>query len=501
MHPVETPDVRQLFDAIVVNTQLPILVTRAEDGLIVYANDAYVKWRGKTSVSQLLGLNVLDIDVWSTRREREIWRDNVLANSHTTHRFGDTTLFTQLLKLEQGDFFISYNVDVSNLVQVEQEREHALQRLNRAQEIAKIGDFVYESATRRITGSPQLGHILGFEDDDPGIAIEDLLNRISVQDGEEVRNILNSNPEEFSFSTRYKIRDNLEIWIEIIGSVVRDDDGNMIKWEGTIQDISERKNAENEKERLAEQMQSAERMESLGLLAGGVAHDFNNLLVGIMGNADFALMEDNVSVIKERIRDVVTASQRATQLINQLLAYSGKGRLNSQPTNLSSLVREMSKLLNVSISENHKLQLFLSDQLPEVDADQTQIRQVVMNLILNASEAITHGNGVIGVKTTTQIFSEEDIETCNLVDQLVPGEYVSIEVSDNGDGITDEVMERMFEPFYSTKAFGRGLGISAVMGIVKGHAGAIKIYSEVGKGTTSKVFLPALEPAKPGILE
>ena len=416
----------------------------------------------------------------------------MLANGHATHRFGAITLFTQLLKVEQGDFFISYNVDVSNLVQVEQEREQVLQRLNRAQEIAKIGDFIYESATQRVTGSPQLGYILGFDDDDPGITIDDLLQKISEEDREDVGRILNSNPKDFNFSTRYKIRDNLEIWIEIIGSVVTDDDGSMIRWEGTIQDISERKIAETEKERLAEQMQSAQRLESLGLLAGGVAHDFNNLLVGIMGNADFALREDNVSVIKERIGDVITASRRAADLIHQLLAYSGKGRLDSQSTNLSSLVREMSEQLTVSISKNCKLQLFLSDQIPEVNVDQTQIRQVVMNLMLNASEATTHHHGVIEVKTDTQFFSKQQIETDNLGDQLVPGEYVSIEVSDNGDGITDEVMEKMFEPFFSTKAFGRGLGISAVMGIVKGHAGAIKIYSEVGKGTTSKVFLPAV---------
>ncbi len=266
-------------------------------------------------------------------------------------------------------------------------------------------------------------------------------------------------------------------------------------------DVTEPLQAQEAAGRLESRVLQAQKLESLGILAGGIAHDFNNLLVGMLGNADLALADlAPGSPIRENIAQIKAAATRASELCRQLLAYSGKGRFVIEPVDLSEIVREMLHLIEVSISKKAVLKLELSTNLSAVEADATQLRQIVMNLITNASEALGEGSGIIGLTTGEVDCDENDLTRTSFEGGLAPGRCVFLEVSDTGAGMDSETLKRIFDPFYTTKFTGRGLGLAAVMGIVRGHRGAIDVQSEPGKGTIFKVLLPASsESAQPRI--
>jgi len=232
------------------------------------------------------------------------------------------------------------------------------------------------------------------------------------------------------------------------------------------------------------------------VLAGGIAHDFNNLLVAILGNADLALLDlSPVSPARPMIEDVKMAAIRASELTNQMLAYSGKGRFVVEALDLNELVEEMSHLLRVSISGKTVLNLHLADNLPAVQADASQMRQIVMNLITNAADAVGEKSGVVSISTGAMEASRDYLSETYVNENLPEGYYVYLEVSDTGCGMDEETRAKLFDPFFTTKFAGRGLGMAAVLGIVRAHSGAVKVYSERGKGSTLKVLLPCSEEA------
>ncbi len=258
-----------------------------------------------------------------------------------------------------------------------------------------------------------------------------------------------------------------------------------------VRDVTDLKRVEQERRRLETQMQHAQKLESLGVLAGGIAHDFNNLLVGVLGNAGLALMElPPESPARQSIEQIQIAARRAAELCKQMLAYSGKGRFVIQPLNLSSLVREMGHLLQAVIPKKITLRYDFAEALPAVEGDPSELRQVVMNLITNAAEAIGDETGVITVRTGMLEADRQYLATTYLAEDVPAGTYVCLEVSDTGCGMDEQTKARIFDPFFTTKFTGRGLGLAAVLGIVRGHRGAIKIYSEPGRGTAFKVLLP-----------
>ena len=267
-------------------------------------------------------------------------------------------------------------------------------------------------------------------------------------------------------------------------------------------DITERKQAEEERHKLEAQLQHTQKLESLGVLAGGIAHDFNNLLTGILGNASLALMKlPPASPVREYLGEIETASERAAELCSQMLAYSGKGRFVVEAINLNEIVKEMTHLLKISISKKAILDFNLPDNLPAIEVDITQIRQVIMNLVTNASEAIGDRSGTISISTGAMECDRDYLSETYMEEQFREGVYVYMEVSDSGFGMDKEIVDKIFDPFFSTKFTGRGLGLAAVLGIVRGHKGAMKVYSEVDKGTTFKVLFPALERPPAGAIE
>jgi two-component system cell cycle sensor histidine kinase/response regulator CckA len=235
-------------------------------------------------------------------------------------------------------------------------------------------------------------------------------------------------------------------------------------------------------------------MESLGVLAGGIAHDFNNLLVVMLGNAGLAMMELTPnSRARQFVEQIQVAAQRAADLTRQMLAYAGKGRFIVQPLNLNDVIEEMVKLLRVSISKRAALQLNLAPNLPQISADATQLRQVVMNLITNASDALAERAGTITLSTGAMYMDRIALQNALPAEDVAAGEYVYLEVADTGTGMDDETRARIFEPFFTTKFTGRGLGLAAVLGIMRGHQGAIQVNSVVGEGTLFRLLFPPQE--------
>ena len=243
--------------------------------------------------------------------------------------------------------------------------------------------------------------------------------------------------------------------------------------------------------RFEARLQETQKLESLGVLAGGIAHDFNNLLTSILGNASLARLDlPPHSPANHSLERIETASLRAADLCKQMLAYAGKGRLVVQPVNLTQLVQETAHLLQVSISKRAVLKFDLAPNLPAVLVDASQLRQIVMNLVINASEAIGERSGVIALATGLVRADREYLADSRLAGDLSEGDYVFLEASDTGCGMTPEIQARIFEPFFTTKFTGRGLGLAAVLGIVRGHRGALKVDSVPGKGSTFRLLLP-----------
>jgi two-component system, cell cycle sensor histidine kinase and response regulator CckA len=268
-------------------------------------------------------------------------------------------------------------------------------------------------------------------------------------------------------------------------------DGKPVGRVWSFRDVTARQQAEQERRELELQMQQAQKLESLGVLAGGVAHDFNNLLTAILGYADLALADlAPESPGCDSLQEIKHASIRAAELCRQMLAYAGRGRLVLETVNLSHLVQESVQLLRISISKKAQLHRNLAEDLPTIEGDPAQLRQIVMNLVINASEAIGDSEGVIGVATGTFERSSDDPPPSRRAEAPRAGSYVYLEVTDTGSGMSADTQTRIFDPFFTTKFAGRGLGLPAVLGIVRKHQGEIELTSESGKGTRFRILLP-----------
>jgi len=294
-----------------------------------------------------------------------------------------------------------------------------------------------------------------------------------------------------SYETLLLHKDGHEIPVELSASVMMEGGKPVIL--AILRDISQRRRIEEERKLLERQIQHSQKLESLGILAGGIAHDFNNLLMGILGNAGLALMElPAESPVRRTLERLETAALRAAELTNQLLAYSGRGKFVVEPVNLNVLIEEMVNLLQAAVPKSVVLRLDLARNIPMIEGDATQLRQVVMNLIMNAAEAIGDRSGVITISSGVTAVDKSYLAGTYLDEDLAQGIYSFVEVSDTGCGMDEKTRSRIFDPFFTTKFTGRGLGLAAVLGIVRGHKGTLKVYSEPQRGSTFKILLPAV---------
>lgn len=257
-----------------------------------------------------------------------------------------------------------------------------------------------------------------------------------------------------------------------------------------MRDITERKRTELEREALQIRIAQAEKMESLGVMAGGIAHDFNNLLMGVLGNASIAMLDaPDGSPLRRCLEEIEAAAQRAATLSQQMLAYSGRATYTFKRIDLRELVQTAAPALSAAVAKCHRIEYRLDDNVV-VSADASQLRQVLLGLVANASDAYGDAGGAIAVSVRSEHVNHDPIAVPHALGTLTDGAYAVLEVSDAGCGMDDRVIERIFDPFFSTKFTGRGLGLAAVAGIVRGHRGAISVDSAVGKGSTFRAYIP-----------
>ncbi|MEI6206654.1 MAG: PAS domain S-box protein [Desulfuromonadales bacterium] len=386
-----------------------------------------------------------------------------------------------------------------NLEKLVEERTKELQEskllLEKTFESLNEAIFIVETGTRKILDCNVICEKMFGYSKKEFIGVTTTILHISEEMSKRFgREMLEAYAEKGYYETQFIMRRKDGTTFDSDHSVtpILDESGAVLRQVCVVRDISERKRAEAERENMQKQLLNAQKLESLGVLAGGIAHDFNNILTSIVGNVDLALMRINKeSPVVSNLHAIEKASARAADLAKQMLAYSGKGKFVIENLDLGRLVEDMLHMLEVSISKNNVLRLNLAPNLPTVEADATQLRQIIMNLVINASEAIDNDEGVISVTTSSMECNRDYLMNFWQDQELNEGLYVCLEISDTGCGMNSETVKKIFDPFFTTKFTGRGLGMAAVYGIVRGHKGAINIYSEPGKGSTLKVLLPA----------
>lgn len=391
-----------------------------------------------------------------------------------------------------GLISISRNITERRRIQAELQREHAFLRTL----IDTLPDFVYvkdldgrylltNRANLRLLGLPTVESAIGksvrdlfppeiatlYEEDDRRvIAGESVLNR--------------EHPAQFPDGSRG--------FILTTKVPIRDSDGRVTAVFGVSRDVTDLHRMQREREEMHRRLNHSQKLESLGELAGGVAHDFNNILTVILNNAILAKMHPgDIDLRRECLEQIEHAAARAAYLCNQMLAYSGRGQFVVEPVRLRELVDDTLPLVRSSISRRADLEIVAEPCDAVTQADVTQIRQIILNLVINASDALGNEPGRIRIVTGLMTADGDYLKTCALAPEGSAGQFVFLEVSDTGCGMSPETMARIFEPFFSTKFTGRGLGLAAVLGIVRGHRGAIRVESGLGRGTTFRLLLPA----------
>jgi len=307
-----------------------------------------------------------------------------------------------------------------------------------------------------------------------------------------------------AFQMEYRIltADGKEKWVWEKGIGIFNEHGELQYLEGFITDITGRKTAEEERIKLEARVQQTQKMESLSLLAGGVAHDYNNLLQGIIGNAGLALMDLSPdSTAYESVEAIKRSAKHAAELTMQMLAFSGKGSFDVRAFDLSTLAKQMRQLITANISRKINLVYDLKENVPLIVADVTQIRQIVMNLVINASEAIVNKEGTITVSNGKMHCGKDCLSRIISKVDLAEGEYIYLSVKDDGCGIPPELIHKVVDPFFSTKFVGRGLGLAAVLGIVSEYKGGIIINSEKEKGSEFITIFPISQNNAAQIIE
>jgi PAS domain S-box-containing protein len=337
--------------------------------------------------------------------------------------------------------------------------------------------------------SPSIARIAGLS---PEVRGQSMLGfYVDVSRREELLRLLKVHGRVSNFDVQFRVACGEVRDADISAVLVRDEETGEPLVLGSIRDVTAHRRAETAKLELERKLQQAQKLESLGVLAGGIAHDFNNLLSGIMGSSELVKLKlGSGHPLGEMLDISLQSSRRAAELCRLMLAYSGRGRFVVAPVDLSDAVRAVRELLAVSVAKQTFLEYRLAEQALVVEADATQLNQVLVNLVMNASEALPKGGGRVTVSTRDAECSIEQLRSSYIHESMTAGRYAILEVRDNGTGMDGETKQKLFEPFFSTKFSGRGLGLAAVLGIVRAHRGTIQVESALGQGSLFRVFIP-----------
>ncbi len=492
----------QKFKKTFITSPDAIGLNRLSDGVYLEINEGFTRILGYT-LDDTIGVSSLDLNIWKNPEDRQKLIRQLLKNG-----------FVENLEAEfiAKDGSVKFGLMSANIIDIAQEPVIISVTRDMTERKQTAGDMAFLNFA--------INHI------HEGVYLSDEYGQLKYVNNEACRELGYSKEELLSMSV-WDIDGHLEksswpdFWADFIvqkkvtvESVHQRKNSSLFPVSisanffeyngkgynlGLVSNVTEHKNMEIQRQHFEEKMLQAQKLESLGILAGGVAHDFNNLLAAIMGHSELTKRRlPPGSAAIENLKQIEKAAERAADLAKQMLAYSGRGKFVLETLDLNFLLEEMLHMLQVSISKKIVLRLNPFKPLPAVSVDATQIRQIIMNLVINASEAISDKSGVISISTGCIDCDESYLRNVWLNENLSDGLYVYLEVADTGCGMSQDTLKKIFDPFFSTKFTGRGLGMSATLGIVRGHKGAIKVYSEPGKGTSFKILLPA--SAKPAEL-
>ncbi len=384
--------------------------------------------------------------------------------------------------------------DITDRRRTENELKRSEMLFRQSQEISGVGGWELDVAQRSLFWTHETFRIHDLDPSEPYPHVEQALGYYLPKHRAILRSAVEKaleTGEPYDLELQLRTAKDRVLWVRTIGRTDRDASGRIVRLYGSFQDITARKEDEAAREEFQGKLLETQKLESLGVLAGGVAHDFNNLLTAVLANAQLCRLSTVPgSDLDSHLGAIEKASLRAADLCHQLLAYAGRNSLSRQKAELNDLVRETVQLLELSVGKQAQLELELSPKSPVIVADRAQMSQVMMNLVINASEALPPHGGVIRIRTGTTWLTEDMLSRAYIGQQLPPAQFAFMEVSDTGCGMSAETLARIFDPFFTTKFTGRGLGLAAVIGIVRAHEGGFFVESVPGEGSTFRMCLP-----------
>lgn len=467
-----------------------------QDGRIVYANRNACDTLGY-SHAELLQLSVFDIDpiarpeIWHSMWEKLCAEGSITAESQHIRKDGSIfpiELTVTLIDIDGQHFSMGITKDISERKQL----YDSLQMFQFIFDEAPLGIYLIKEGGSIAYVNDHACRYLGYTKKE--------LSRMHVADiddshrPDEIEKIWSRQKRSRrleTFETIHRKKDGTQFPVEISG-IALEFNGDLYSV-SFCKDISDRKEAEKKRLKMEAHLRETQKMESLGTLAGGIAHDFNNILGAIIGYAELTQIQcQEGSKLEKYVSQISKAGNRAAELVKQILWFSRQGLEEKRPLEISRVVKDALKLIEVTLPATVEIIKKISPDLPPVLGNEIQIHQIVMNLCTNAYHAIKKSNGTLGVSLVVESIHEQDVGS---FPGVAPGDYIKLSVSDDGCGIPPEVINRIFEPYFTTKPVGEGtgLGLSTVHGIIKDHGGCIQVYSEVGTGTTFDVLFPVID--------
>jgi two-component system, cell cycle sensor histidine kinase and response regulator CckA len=479
---------------------------------IIDVNEAFEQDTGYRR-DEVLGRMAGEFGIWADPNEfdaavRQFRAHGRVRDFEAHHRTKTGDIRTVLVSVEWIDlggtqYGITTAIDITERQRSEKELRLAHKAITEAEEqYRNIFDGALEGIYRTspegklLAANSALAKMLGYESREQLVStINDMAHQVWLDpnDRKPFIALLEEQGSLRNFECQVKRKDGTGIWVSVKGRKVCGADGRTLYYDGFVDDITERKHTEAEKAKLEEQLRQAQKIESIGRLAGGVAHDFNNLLTVINGYSDFLLERLNATdPLRSHAEEIRKAGERAASLTRQLLAFSRKQVIEPKIMDLNTTIRQSAPMLQRLIGEDIDLETYLDESLGQVLADPDQFYQVIMNLAVNARDAMPDG-GTLDIETTNVELDEAN--TATMHDAVTPGRYVLMSVTDSGHGMDETIRQQIFEPFFTTKEVGKGtgLGLSMVYGIIRQSGGWIEVQSDVGVGTSFKVYLPRIE--------
>ncbi len=477
------------------------------EGRIIYSNPAHHKMQGY-GPHELIGMYIWDLVTNDSHRAkvREYYQTIISKKPEPTVYFNrdrtrdgrkiDIQINWDYCRNEKDEVtgIISIIEDITERKQAENVLREREELLSRSQKLGHIGSWKLDLIENCLTWSDEVYRIFGYEPQEFSANYEAFLNAVHPDDRSAVDEAYSSSLQEGSdgYEIEHRViqKNSGEVrYVQERCIHERNKAGIIIQSIGMVQDITERKKAEEEKEKLHAQLTQAQKLESVGRLAGGVAHDFNNMLGVILGHLEFALekTEDN-NDLNDDLKEIQKAAQRSADLTKQLLTFARKQIISPRQLDLNDTVESMLNMLHRLIGENIDLVWKPSAHIWPVKMDPSQLDQILANLCVNARDAIS-GVGKLTIETGRKSFDEV---YCRQHSGFIPGDFVLLAVSDNGCGMDKDTLDNLFEPFFTTKEVGKGtgLGLATVYGIIKQNNGFINVYSEPGQGSSFKIYLP-----------